>query len=94
MVRITKKQQAIVAAHIDAWKANNFDHTKPLNIPSLQNALRAGETVKALWDYSFGRVSITSQMMAHPDIMGHLSGAAKRDISGGFKFILNRLSVR
>lgn len=105
MARITKLQKEIFDRHLDAFRKNSFDYevygeegaTVDETIAKLRKLLLDGKTVSSLWKYVWERsVSMTSQLMASPNITGYISKKAISDSRKGMKDLLNKkyLSIK
>jgi len=86
-------------AHLQAAKNGTFTHLKGSghgnDLKATYEVLMQGETVEDLHD-SIERsyVSITSQLMAHPDIFGHIGDSYRKQYLAGFKTFLNRINIQ
>lgn len=101
MNRVTKRQKEIIEAHLTASLKDNFDYPCPKvgertisDVNDLRTALIDGKTIHQLHktiEQKF--VSVTSQLMASPQIMGHISEAYKKSYAKGFKELLTKLNI-
>ena len=97
MSRITKRQKEIFDKHLEAAKNKAFDHpaTEPLiNKDRVTSLLNQGETIESFWNYCWNEASITSQLMASPDIFGYYSGAGLQAARNLAKNVLERLGIK
>lgn len=94
--RITEKQKQIFEAHAKAYQTGNWDYPESFNgnLADLVNALNEGKTMKQLWDQTVSHfVSITSQMMASPEMFGFTSSKFYTDTRKGFKVTLTKIGI-
>ena len=99
MKRITKKQKEIAMAHLLAAKNGTFTHvgdfTTSEALNGVKQALMKSETLEMLHNHIEREyVSITSQLMAHPDIFGHIGNSYRKQYIAGFKTFLNRINIQ
>lgn len=101
MSKVSKTQKTIIEAHLKASIKDDFDISCPKvgehglnNLNDLKNALEDGKTIHQLHKIiEQNHVSITSQLMATPSLMGHISEAYKKSYTRGFKDLLTRLNI-
>ena len=96
MNRITKKQKAIVEAHLEAFKNNNFDFaTCPVDkehYPQVKEMLLAGKTFRNLHEQVEERaVSMTSKLLSK--VFDHTTEAYKRDYQNQWKKAFEILNI-
>jgi hypothetical protein len=93
MKKITKTQAQIAQAHLMASIENNFD-ADPATSDEMRQGLIEGKKYMAVHKYIVGKhISVTSQLMASPQLLGHLTNAYIRDYKAGFKLLLNQLKI-
>lgn len=93
--RITKAQLAIYKAHAAAFKNGSFDSYEKISKQELIQLLNDGKTHGGLWEaIKTNYVSITSQLLMHPDIFNTMTGAAAKGMQTGFKITLNNLKIQ
>lgn len=94
--RITPKQKQIFEAHVNAYKTGKWDYPEGFkgNLADLVNALNEGKTIKKFWEEIVTRfVSITSQLMASPELFGIETSAFYTDTRKGFKVTLTKIGI-
>lgn len=99
MKRITKKQKEIATAHLQAAKNGTFTFDAGITfvwtIEQFKSALMQSQTCEAIHHYiEVNHVSVTSQLMAHPDIFGHIGDSYRKQYLAGFKSFLNRQNIQ
>ena len=103
MKKITQLQKQIIEAHLKANFSSKLDNA--FDYPDGSNelktredviaALKQGKTIRNLHqEIAFRHVSMTSNLMASPNVFGHVSGAYRRDYTKGFKILLNNLNIQ
>jgi len=101
MSKVTKRQKAIIEAHLKASIKDDFDISCPKvgeqsmkTMDELKEALEEGKTIHQLHKIIEKKhVSVTSQLMAVPTLMGHISEAYRKNYTRGFKDFLTRLNI-
>ena len=101
MKKITKRQNDIFKAHMHAFKNNSFDivmrervSLERWDMNKLKEDLLSGKTNERMFvEIVSNKVSITSQLMMAPTILGIVSGKALKDIRDGFKEVLTNLGI-
>ena len=94
--RITPKQKQIFEAHANAYKTGNWDYPDGFqgNLADVVNALNEGKTIKKFWEEIVNRfVSITSQLMASPELFNIETSAFYTDTRKGFKVTLTKIGI-
>lgn len=98
MARITPLQKEIFDRHLRAFETDTWDDVSiSVNVKTSQDVftqikmwMLEGKTVKHLWTGLWEKnISITSQLMAMPSLMGVVSGVAKAEMRTAFKDFLN-----
>ncbi|MGV7234637.1 MAG: hypothetical protein ACQ9ET_00120 [Nitrosomonadaceae bacterium] len=95
-MKVTKRQKAIIDAHVEAFKAHNFTYESlPAHQEQLFICLDGGESFKELWDlvWDRSRISITSQLMASHEVFGVLSGTAEKSVRRAFISFLRNNNI-
>jgi len=94
--RISPKQKQIFDAHAKAYQTGNWDYPESFkgNLTDLIKELNEGKTFKQLWEETVSHfVSITSQMMASPEMFGFTSSKFYTDTRKGFKVTLTKIGI-
>jgi hypothetical protein len=95
--RITPKQKQIFDAHLEAYKTGNWDYPKGFKgtANELMALVESGKTFKGVWEQVVSRyVSVTSQLIASPELFNHTTDAYVKQARDGFKILLNLYNIK
>jgi len=94
-MKLSKLQKSIVNNHLQSketgiWTSQPLDGT----LECIKTELLAGRTIRALYETIETRFcSVGSQIMAAPELLGHLSNDYKRNIRRGFAQVFTKLNI-
>lgn len=95
--RITPKQLEIFKAHLEAYKTGKWDYPNSFkgDAKAVMAEIAAGKTFMLVWDQVVTRyVSITSQLLASPEMLNYETSAFVRDARKGFKVLLDLYGIQ
>ena len=94
MKRITKIQKAVFDNHVKAWEEGRFDFDSWHSSKVIIRNLKGGKTYRPLWNYVFGSMSTTSQLIADEKVFNHLTATGKADMRNTMKRVLTKMGIR
>lgn len=95
MKKITKLQAEIADRHLLASLTNNWsDEIGKVTVSVVTEGLLKGDSYHFLHKHIVSNnISITSQLMASPQLLGHITEAYKRDYRKGWKVFLTKAGI-
>jgi hypothetical protein len=93
MTRITKLQKETMLRHLEAYKQDKFDLERVNNVEEMKQAIRDGKTIRSLHENIEARFcSVGSAVMSR--LMQHESKSYVRDLSKGYKEVMNSFNIK